>query len=487
MRRGKEVKAVKIHPAIGIARVGNSTTDFFVGPEAPGNSSRPLGGYRDAESRVKRQAARFRLFGYDGDHDVVREITAQDASITWTVHLANRKAAWRQFAGLKRKTPWRNPHVRDRNSLVIDPGRRSLRRPNEVAAFDTGRFRGTAVPLGEARTDEEGRLLLLGGFGHSASPTNAPIRTFENNDEWYDDISDGPIRATVTFRGTSQPMRASAAWVIVAPPKFAPAFQTVTTLYDVLRQVAVDQLGLALPPKPSFTEDIYPILHRVTQLKWVSELAGSAHASLATVIPPPGVPSVRTAIFERLANPNDGSGGDMPMVWSDNYSPPKVQSQPVTKTQYEFMKKWANGDFIDDWSGPPEPSSTINPAGLDRAALETCAGGPFYPGIEAGWFLRDTYRYSEPFRLSHKGLVAGDVTKQMSLPWQADFYACELESPLAWWPAQRPDDVFTDIGDPQVPWTRNLVGSEKGMVRYWYKLGFVVKQGDAYIETERTA
>lgn len=480
-----EIKAVKIHPSIGVARVGNSTTDFFVGPERPGDSSAPPSGYRDAQARIKRQAARFRLFGYSADGKVVRELTARDAEITWTVHLANQKAASRKFDGPNPKAPWRNPHIKNRKSLIIDPGRRVLRGPDQIAAFDTGVFRGTPVPLGEARTDEEGHLLVLGGFGHSDSPTNAPITTFENNDEWHDDVSDGPVTATVTLRGHRNPIQAARAWVIVGPPKFAPAFQSVTTLYDVLQQVAVDRLGLALPPKPSFTRDVFPILGRVMRMKWVSKLAGSAHQSLAAAVFPPGVPAVRAAIFQRLTNPNDGSGGDMPMVWSDNYAPPKVANQPLTKTQYQVMKMWADGDFIDDWAGPPEVPEEITPEGLDRAALETCVGGPFYPGIEAGWMMRDTYRYSEPFRLSHNGLVAGDVTKQMSLPWQADFDACQFEDPLAWWPAQRPDDVYFDVTSPQVAWTRGLVGSEKGMVKNWHKLGFVVEQGDVYLETER--
>ncbi len=482
-----DIRSVKIHPAIGIARVGNSPTDFFIGPELPGNSDSPPGGYRDAQSRIKRQAARFRLFGYDASGKVVKEITESDASITWTVHLANQKAAARKFAGLKSNAPRRNARVKNRKSLIIDPGRRLLRGPNQTAAFDTGKFRGTVVPLGEVRTDEQGRLLVLGGFGRSASPTNAPIKTFENNDGWYDDTSDGPITATVTLHGDRNSIKAAAAWIIVAPPKFAPAFESITTLYDVLLEVAVERLGLALPTKPSFTKDVYPILNRVIQMKWVSQLVGSAHATLADVIPPPGPPDVRAAIFQRLKNPSDGSGGDMPMVWSDKYSPPKVENQPVTKTQYNIMKMWADGDFINDWASKPKPSTLITPEGLDRAALDTCVGGPFYPGIEAGWFLRDKFRYAEPFRLSQRALAAGDVTKQMSLPWQSDFDACQFESPLAWWPAQRPDDVFPEGGGPQVQWTRDLVKSEKGMVKNWHRLGFVIKKGDAYVETERKA
>ena len=201
------ISTVKIHPAIGIARVGNSPAEFFIGPELPGNRRRPAGGYRDAQGRIKRQAARFRLFGYDENGKLVGEITAAQASITWTVRLANKKSAWRQFRGLARNTPWRNKNVKDRNSLIIDPGPRSLHAPNQAAAFDTGQFMGATVPLGEMHTDERGRLLVLGGFGHSASPTNAPIKTWVNNDGWHDDVSDGPVTATVSLKAGGAPLR----------------------------------------------------------------------------------------------------------------------------------------------------------------------------------------------------------------------------------------------------------------------------------------
>jgi hypothetical protein len=93
--------------------------------------------------------------------------------------------------------------------------------------------------------------------------------------------------------------------------------------------------------------------------------------------------------------------------------------------------------------------------------------------------------FSEPFRLDHSSLQAGDITKQMAVPWQADFYDCAQEEDLAWWPAQRPDDVFTADGGAQVPWIRKHVKSASGMVKNWYKLGFVVKEGSKHLETER--
>ncbi len=479
------ITSIKIHPAIGIARLGNSQTEYFIGPEKPGYSRAPTGGYRDAAGRIKRQAVRFRLYGYDKKGKLVQEITRTDASITWSVHLANKKAAWHQFDGLNPNTPLRNAAVNDRHSLIIDPGSRSLNGPNQAAQFDTGHFLGTVVPLGEMRTDSQGRLLVLGGFGLSGSPANVKLTTYANNDGWHDDVSDGPVSAAITLKGSNQTIHAVGAWVICGAPKFAPAIYSITTLYDVLLQVAVDKLGMVMPARPSFSKDIYPILRRGINMQWVSGMItmAHAHATLGAVIPPPGGAADRAAIFEHLRNPNDGSGGDMPMVHSDNY--PAPDNQPVTKTQYSIMQKWKDGKFINDWSGSPAVSQMVTPAGLDRAGLDTCVGGPFYPGIEAGWLMRDTHAYSEPFRLDSSHLNPGDVTKQMAVPWQADFNDCEQDGELAWWPAQRPDDVFPESGGPQVPWTRSIVHRMSGMVTKWHRLGFIVKKGSKYVETDR--
>jgi hypothetical protein len=88
-----------IHPAIGVARVGNAPADqYYLAPEIPGRAADPgAGGFKNEKGEVRKEACRFRIYGYDVDGNVVREITADAAEITWEVHLANRKAAWYQF------------------------------------------------------------------------------------------------------------------------------------------------------------------------------------------------------------------------------------------------------------------------------------------------------------------------------------------------------------------------------------------------------
>ena len=68
-------KTYAVHPAIGIARVGDSPDDYFVGPEAPGVAPSPSkpgapsvrAKFKDALKRIKRQGARFRIYEFTRD------------------------------------------------------------------------------------------------------------------------------------------------------------------------------------------------------------------------------------------------------------------------------------------------------------------------------------------------------------------------------------------------------------------------------------
>jgi hypothetical protein len=124
-----------IHPAIGIAAIGDSLTEYYVGPEVTDPAPAPPRFYRDGAGALKRQAALFRVYGYNAAGDVVRELTGDSADIVWTAHLANRKAEWYQFQmaldipeAAGQEMPRRNPSVKpaERHTLAIDPGPRSI-------------------------------------------------------------------------------------------------------------------------------------------------------------------------------------------------------------------------------------------------------------------------------------------------------------------------------------------------------------------------
>ncbi len=484
----------KIFPPIGVARLGNCPSDgpvdFYIGPEIPGSVIVPQNGYKDAQGRVRRQAARFRIFGWE-DGVFMGEITATVADISWTVELANTKAAFNQFQGTGHTNgPLRNPSISDRSSLMITPGPRTIGLGGQ-AFFDTGQFLNTPVPLGEIQTDSAGRLLVLGGFGTSGSPINAPLTTFANNDGWHDDVSDGPVTATVTL--AKKTYLATGAWVICPPPRFAPPVTHGISLYDTLLQAMVDRYGYPVPTTPSFTNDVYPILRSQILTQWVSsKLPNSFYASLLAVIPPPATAAQRLAVFQQFrppaTPPTEATPHLMPAVWTDYFADATTGgwiNHPLTFTQYAVLQAWAAGNFINDWVGYPGPGTVVTPDGLTRAALENCSGGPFFPGIETSFLTRDQYPYLEPFRLDWTQLRAGDLTRQNAVPWQTDFNDCQFQAPLSWWPSARPDDVFTATSNNYVSWDRG-VKSPADMVSLWSGLGFLVQSGNAIVEVDRT-
>jgi len=437
-----EIMRCVIHPGIGIARIGDSPTDFFIGPEVPGYLPDPGGtGYKDAQGHIKRQVARFRLYGLDAAGAVVQELTAADADITWTVHLANKKAAWYQFKLAldipEATSPSLPPDMRSRRrnaalvgaargQLVIDPGPRSIRGANtQGPAYhcDGGRFMGTAVSLGELRTGGAGNLLVFGGSGQSGTPrSNNPVTTFGNNDGWHDDVADGSVTARVVRGGTELPV--TGAWVIVGPPNYAPGIAAIVTLYDIAYQAYLDGHP-HLPPRPvSFTRDIYPLLERFDRLQWVNEgfyrgygwqgqvplldlarLAQFADSSASAAV-------ARQQIYARFRDPAYRTFQEdaWPRVYGDSFDqPPQYPQQylTVTREQYRCLTAWAQGHFAADWHGVPAPARRIEdlpvatrPVALDEAALAACSGPPFHPGVEATWPLRRPSMYADLCRLN---------------------------------------------------------------------------------------
>lgn len=516
-----EIVRAAIHPAIGVARIGDAATAYYIGPEVTTPQPEEPGFYRDEAGALKRQAARFRIYGLDAEGRVVRELTAADADITWTVHPVNRKAAWYQFQAAldipeaaTMAVPRRNPDIpfAERGILVIDPGPRSISGPDVSGgaehAFDTGKFKDTVVPLGEIRTDDAGRLLFLGGRGASASPSGAPVyrpedpNSFNNADDWYDDTSDGPVTAAVVLDG--RPLPVEPAWVVVAPPNYAPDVISWRTLHDLLTDTYIESGRLPMPDIASFARDIQPVLERLTGLQWVNKgFAGLFGAGGPMDFTDP-------ALIDKLATPP--AGGDdpwmelrrnicnafraphtiacEPSVWpwlyGDAYG--SFQSDdpnnylPMSPTRAALMEMWVEGRFIDDRPSGPAPHSIDQvpledqPAMLDKAALHFCIADAFHPGCEVTWPMRHGSMYQAPYRLRHRpagqpeqdygkeltqavalspggpvyAQAPGDVTRWMALPWQGDTAFCRSGYDAAYdpylpsfWPARVPNQVLT--------------------------------------------
>jgi hypothetical protein len=557
----------KIHPAIGIARVGNAGADtFFIGPEIPGapvtgvhrlgTRVPPFKADKDKET-VKPQAARFRIWEYvknaGGKWEASREVslaTKEVRSIEWKVHLANCKASFHEFSGpagdgkpadVKRNLWKKKPRGA---YLDIDFGPRTISgksKPGVEFRVDPKLHKSQTYPiyapghpsdgspiidyLGELRTDPSGRLIVIGGKGEADCLLAATDPDFGflaelnqpfDNDLWFDDVSDGPVAAKLTIEidGRVETPAVAGAWVLVAPPDFAPDAPTMVTLYDVLYDMAVWDLDL---PKDqtiydgelaslrdlnqelrvkkhkgladyvvSYATEIAPVFARVRRLGRLNKTIRDNHAALGgpgneamdalLAEPAATAENVRKHVFGRLRPhpdlpkkfPIDKAGErDMPRMFGDDY--PR-DALALTRTTYALFQRWSVGGFVQGTD--PGPGS-ITPHGLDRAALEHALGGALHPGIETSWQIRSPKLYSEPFRIDHKAkstywgeswktIGPGHFTRQLAIPWHSDFYECGgahtkgYKTYLAWWPGQRPDEVRRKGGgeDEAVAWFR---------------------------------
>ena len=258
----------------------------------------------------------------------------------------------------------------------------------------------------------------------------------------------------------------------------------------------------------------------------------------------------------------------MPLLCGDNpinnYMPSKFLR--LTDYQHYILRQWAEGKFYNEvrehWTTQPNTfdpyADWTNKTGrdLDQGVLMGLLGGAFCPGGEVGWLIRNPSIYKEPYRIKADpnfynfrqtaaqanansrtlpvseddyvssigvqlsqdsnyeiGLQPGDLTKQMALPWQADYNECstqpinvtyeqwnqidpdkphdprmKLEEQMwetLWWPAHRPLQTWEVVGFSQgapvlqyLNWSRGVPQTSAGdlkMVTEWKKLGFVVR------------
>ena len=481
-----EIIRAAIHPGIGIARIGDSQDEFYIGPEVVDPIPLPADDYRDATGALKRQAARFRIYGYNARGEVVRELTPDDADIEWTVHLANRKAQWYQFqyaldipeAG-SAGVPRRNAGVANRGLLAIDPGPRSISGKSVSGGanhkFDTGVFNNqVTVPLGEIRTDAAGRLIVLGGTGKSASPSNAPVfkpadpNSFNNADDWYDDTSDGPVTAIVSIGGKAVPVEP--AWVVVAPPNYASNIVSWRTMYDLLADVYVQSGWTTIPQEISFGNDILPILRRLSNLQWVNkgfatmfgrggpmdfendDFIGKFAQKPDPVTKADPYAELRQAIYNSFRPPQPTINEPVvwPHVWPWIYGdafgsfPSSGPGNMLTMTalQSTILRRWVDGNFRADWppaSVPPTSLDKVPLAGqpemLDKSALHFCLADTFHPGCEMTWPMRHVTLYTKPFRIRHRPAGQAEPDYGTALTPQI---ASQIDGPLY---AQGPGDI----------------------------------------------
>jgi hypothetical protein len=590
------VTTFRIHPAIGFARVGNSS-EYVISPESMAGHPDPhvadvIGGLpirpdteydlvtssdlRDREGALKRHAARFRIFAYPdlategwprGDGVEVK-IGAQVGGktvtdIIWTVHVANKKANWfvmveegpiqgidsysdgrlpplRNVSVTEAKAPQlpvekRIAHIDDPTrvaQLTIDAGPRAISartsatvafdRTTIPSAYDPVKQRTVALPdypvsfpdfddmempsgpidtLGELKTDGSGRLLVLGGYGAAVGwkiEGRIGVTDDVNNDQWFDDTSDGPVSATLVFDDGMQ-AEAAGAWVTTTDPAVAPQILNTVSAWDDIYDSWVRKLELAPEIfdgkdfnndyRPTFDDQIAPIFRSAAQQRWVVNLSAhgaSAHGRLAAISAADNPHQTELAgilpIFRNPfelddpKSPQHNNTTMMPLALGDGYEP----FLSLRKTQYFFLRRWNEGlGSFQPGSGKPLGPGEY----LDKAVLVNCLGGRFSPGIDVTFIVREPATYVQPwqskgtgpFRIKGKvldysrvlrrdqpfltggyvpqhreeeGLEPGDFAKFMAVPWHTDYNSCATHPPypnpkgnrkVFWsWPAQRP-------------------------------------------------
>jgi hypothetical protein len=585
----------RVHPAIGIARVGNSE-EYYLGPETaaglplPNQPNNPARGglpinpatnetitdkdLRDASGAFKRQAARFRIFQYSNDKlgsyptgqgseitigSTVNGKTVKD--IVWTVHVANKKANTYKLnedppAGIDAYKNGNLPDIRNKSvangdpndpkritMLTIDPGPRTISGANTgsvkfdkvttASVYQAGSgvvqlgnypksypgdsFNNLYCPagpidtLGELRTDAQGHLLVLGGYGRACGwgGSPPPLDHDVNNDNWFDDASDGPVSAVLVLDDNSvQPVQVGA-WVVTTDPGYAPQTLNIVSLWDDMYDTWVR--SLALNPalfdrtkvglgefqtsyKPSFPDQLEPIFQSVALQRWNINLNHTGinihHAVGKITASTDPSHSVINPVSSTIRNPNDSSQWSVgPPLMPGSLGDSNQDFLVVSKTQYFFLTQWQNKHFT------AGPGPALGPGEyLDKVTLQNCLGGRFSPGIDLTFNVRDPDLYikdwgtSGPFRIKPKpldysgvkpnvplltegyvplqsrnaGAEPGDISKFMAIPWHTDYNSCATHPAtypakagdyLYWsWPAQRPVAVYpAKLNPPGTP------------------------------------
>ena len=160
----------------------------------------------------------------------------------------------------------------------------------------------------------------------------------------------------------------------------------------------------------------------------------------------------------------------------------------VTRTQYQHLGRWANGDFATDGAAASSAATTsfagLSPQqqieNLERAPLHDCLGGPFHPAMELTWVMRIPLLWQSKYRLKilpgdapakqdfgpkltpavctgrggpYDGAAAGCLTRFLGVPWHTDHTSCNsaadyfpstyLSMPTFWGP-RAPDQVLSE-------------------------------------------
>lgn len=501
----KKPPKFRIYPSIGVARLGNGPAkkdEVIFSPEIPwANLYDTDKNYLTKEGAIKKQAQRFYIYECDTNGVPTQQIDPKDYNIKWSVEVANKKPFWYDFnnsldlsvlsenqnlspnfaknklapgIGAKR----RNPNVLNQAMRVkggYDYRKELINHPGVVSVDETAQRKiiqgefpskkegvsmlassmntsSKSVDLGTIEYDE-GTLIFYGADGISASLNPSDLNNdFADNSNWYDDICDGRVTASITPKKGGDTYHLddalSSAWIATAPPDYAPQIQPISTMYDLIAGAANE----SYIPELSL---VFPIFYRLYRMQWVNLgdfLSPSFKETIDKLIaedkfkfiyqkePKEQADKVREQVFDLFRNPeyvynnepiipskdntdivNRGSGTDilkLPYYPGDAIDYPGSPAQwfAIPPMLYEQLKNWRDGKF----ETPPDFNfKTIDEMGafyqkqflesfkeeskkpllMTRAVLETLYGGGFHPGVELTWPMRHNIIYAENNRV----------------------------------------------------------------------------------------
>jgi hypothetical protein len=374
--------------------------------------------------------------------------------------------------------------------------------PDYPVSFPSDHFKmyqeyGAIDTLGELQVEEgTGRLIVTGGYGRASGimdgDTPPPMDDAIDNNDWFDDTSDGPVNAVIVYEDGSTD-EVVGGWVVTTDPAYAPQTRNVVSTWDDMFNTWVEDLEL-IPGlykdgayqsdyKAAFDRDIIPVFHGAFLQRWNTSLPNkgvNGHNYVARITPQDDPKEQIPNFKDLLRDPNkpqeDSEGVKMPLALGDA----QKSFLSLTPTQYFLMMQWYDGTSVES-----EPA--IGPGEqLDRGVLLDCLRGRYSPGIDLTFIVRDVNLYVQdwkgavgPFRINQQPLdyrtaqkdtpflgagyiplesakvEPGDLCKFMSQPWHSDYNSCAVHEPapnptgnntLYWsWPAQRPVQVHPDF------------------------------------------
>lgn len=439
-----DIYEYRIHPALGVARMGNSDTSYFLTAEKPRQPVDPRqkripgsspdqtgadGDFRDSTGKLAKQGARFRVFCYhyiktakSKSLMMVWECNKSEYDIEWTVKVANLKST------LQPQFDTRNLSTREKNLPNAVTLKTALAGDaNKLKTF-TGKPAGR-LDLGSCFMDTDGRLVVLGSSGKCKALPGSSVapRTGNSNlnwQGWEDDAADGPITATVKPKASSsKPDKGEAkrpvdepAWVTITIPDYGADVRASVSLYNLAMNYAwvhaverKDTKKVGFPKKAdlvTYINQVEPILDAYIANRFTTDKARRHYtAAVYTASFPKYIkknayyygwfrkPYVTKDykpenVFVPFSgeDPNVTIGAPPRSYYKDtDFGMPKLLYTTPTELQYEALADLAGGTLA---SGSLDANNSNNsnylPYQLDRAHMESINGRSLFPGIEVG-------------------------------------------------------------------------------------------------------